>query len=97
MTASTLIRHGVACTLGVFSWWYFYSAGNIFYPAWIGVIIAAFVITLVVVIISNNVLLSLCIVVAYFIIFAPGIWLIFKDALPILGGSVAGISVWKIL
>lgn len=97
MTASMLIRHGVACTLGLSAWWYFNSVGNIFYPQWIGVIVAAFVITLVVVIISNNVFAALIIVALYLIAFKPNIYLAMKDILPIAGGTIAGVSLWKIL
>ncbi|ADG81605.1 hypothetical protein Tfer_1509 [Thermincola ferriacetica] len=97
MTVSFLIRHGVACVLGTFAWWYFYSAENIFYPPWLGVIVAAFVITLVVVIISGNELLIFAITGFYFLILFPDSATAFNDLLPVLGGIVAGTALWKIL
>ena len=97
MSASAVIRQGVACTMGTLAWWYFYSVETLFYPPWIGVIVAAFVITLVVVIISDNIILALVIAVVYYLIFTPIIVFELKAILPIVGGTVAGIALWKIL
>ncbi|PKM83387.1 MAG: hypothetical protein CVU89_01155 [Firmicutes bacterium HGW-Firmicutes-14] len=98
MAASTVFRQLLAVLFGTFAWWYFYTVEPIeTYPAWLGVIVAAFIITLVVTIISENILLGLLVITAVYVVYGPGLTWSQHQFLPLFGGVVAASAIWKII
>jgi hypothetical protein len=92
-----IFRNMLGVCIGLYSWWYYYSFEPVFNPAWIGIIIAAFLITLVVLIVSKNSVLGLLLVVLVYIVYGPGLALSLNQFLPLVGGLVAANALWKII
>lgn len=98
MAASTVFRQLLATLIGTFAWWYYYTVEPItLYPEWIGIIIAAFIISLIVAIISENIMLGLMIVAAVYVVYGPGLAWSVSQFLPLFGGLVAASALWKII
>lgn len=97
MATPVIFRNMLGVCIGLYAWWYFYSFEPVFSPAWIGVIIAAFIITLVVLIVSRNPMLGLFIVVLVYMVYGPGLALSLQQFLPLVGGLVAANALWKII
>ncbi len=98
MSSSTVFRHLLAVLIGAFAWWYYYTVEPVaVYPAWMGSIIAAFIITLVVVIISENIALGLVIIMAVYVVYGPGLTWAVNQFLPLFGGVAAASAIWKII
>ncbi len=97
MATPVVFRNVLAIFIGLYSWWYFYSMAPAFSPAWIGVIIAAFVISLMVLIISQNTVLGLLLVILVYIVYGPGPVLSVQQVLPLVGGLAAANALWKII
>jgi len=97
MVTPVIFRNMLGVFIGLYAWWYFYSVEPVFSPAWIGVIIAAFVISLVVLIISKNAVLGLLLVVLVYMVYGPGLVLSMQQFLPLVGGLMAANALWKII
>lgn len=98
MVATPVIfRNMLGVCIGLYAWWYFYTFEPVFSPAWIGIIIAAFIITLVVLIISRNPVLGLFLVGLGYVVYGPGSALSLQQSLPMVGGVVAANALWKII
>lgn len=98
MAVSTVFRQLLAFLVGVYAWWYFYTVGPfIIYPQWVGVIIAAFLITLVIAVIAENMVPGLLVITLVYIIYGPGLTWSVNQFMPLFGGMVAAGAVWKII
>lgn len=98
MPVSTVFRHLVAVVFGAFAWWYFYAVESfVFYPQWVSVIVAAFIISLVVAIISENLVLGPVLIMLVYILYGPGLVWSFNQFIPLFGGVAAASAVWKII
>ncbi len=98
MAVSTVFRQLLAVLFGAFAWWYYYTVEPFpFYPQWVGIIFAAFIITLVVAIISENIMLGLVIITLVYVIYGPGLTWSVNQFIPLFGGVTAASAVWKII
>ena len=98
MSASTVFRQLLALLVGAFAWWYFYTVEPfVVYPQWVGVIAAAFIITLVMAIISENIVLGLVVIAIVYVIYGPGLTWSSNQFGPLFGGLIAASAVWKII
>lgn len=97
MATPVVFRNMLGVCIGLYAWWYFYSVGPVFSPAWIGVIVAAFVISLVVLIISKNAMMGLVLVLLVYMVYGPGLALSLQQFLPLMGGLAAANALWKII
>lgn len=98
MSAPTVFRQLLALLFGTYAWWYFYTVESLtFYPGWVNVVVAAFVITLIIAIISENILLGFMVITVVYVIYGPGLIWSVNQFLPLGGGLVAATAVWKII
>jgi len=98
MAASTVFRQLLALLFGAYAWWYYYTVEPfVINPSWVGVIVAAFVITLVIAIISENLALGLVVIMAVYVVYGPGFTWSQSQFVPLFGGVIAASAVWKII
>ncbi|MFA5882052.1 MAG: hypothetical protein WC834_07630 [Eubacteriales bacterium] len=98
MAASTVFRQLLGVLFGAFAWWYYYTVEPmVFYPQWVSIIAAAFVITLVVTIISKNVLIGAVVSTVVYVVYGPELTWSVNQLIPLYGGVIAAGAVWKIV
>jgi len=98
MAAPTVFRQLLAVLIGTFAWCYYYNVEPfINYPQWVGIIIAAFIITLIVAIISENIMLGLVMITVVYVIYGPGMVWSVNHFIPPYAGVIAASAVWKII
>lgn len=98
MAAPTVFRQLLATLIGAFAWSYYYSVDHfVSYPQWVGIIAAAFIISLIVTIISENILLGLVMITMVYVIYGPGLAWSVNQVIPLFAGVIAASAVWKII